>query len=319
MDKLLITFAIILLFIIPTVTSTFYVVKEGEQVIITEFGRAVDQKTQAGLHVKKPFIQNVVSFSKRILEWNGLPNQITTKDKRFIWVDTTARWQIVDALAFYRSQRNEDIAQSRLDDIIDSATRDLITGQLLIEVVRNSNRILSLDMSRLAEEDQDAPIPTEEIEVGREQVTQMVLEKANQKLSKEFGIQLIDVRIKRINYVDEVQQKVFSRMISERKQIAAKYQSEGEGEAANIQGQMQKDLEQIQSEGYKKAEQIKGQADAEAIEIYASAHNQDPEFYAFLQTLETYAATIGNNSKLYLSTDSDLYQYLKTTGTTSKR
>ena len=209
MDKLLITFAIILLFIIPTVTSTFYVVKEGEQVIITEFGRAVDQKTQAGLHVKKPFIQNVVSFSKRILEWNGLPNQITTKDKRFIWVDTTARWQIVDALAFYRSQRNEDIAQSRLDDIIDSSTRDLITGQLLIEVVRNSNRILSLDMSRLAEEDQDAPIPTEEIEVGREQVTQMVLEKANQKLSKEFGIQLIDVRIKRINYVDEVQQKVF--------------------------------------------------------------------------------------------------------------
>ena len=319
MYKLLITFAIILLFIIPTVTSTFYVVKECEQVIITEFGRAVDQKTQAGLHFKKPFIQNVVSFSKRILEWNGLPNQITTKDKRFIWVDTTARWQIVDALAFYRSQRNEDIAQSRLDDIIDSATRDLITGQLLIEVVRNSNRILSLDMSRLAEEDQDAPIPTEEIEVGREQVTQMVLEKANQKLSKEFGIQLVDVRIKRINYVDEVQQKVFSRMISERKQIAAKYQSEGEGEAANIQGQMQKDLEQIQSEGYKKAEQIKGQADAEAIEIYASAHNQDPEFYAFLQTLETYAATIGNNSKLYLSTDSDLYQYLKTTGTTSKR
>ena len=271
------------------------------------------------MHFKKPFIQNIVSFSKRILEWNGLPNQITTKDKRFIWVDTTARWQIVDALAFYRSQRNEDIAQSRLDDIIDSATRDLITGQLLIEVVRNSNRILSLDMSRLAEEDQDAPIPTEEIEVGREQVTQMVLEKANQKLSKEFGIQLIDVRIKRINYVDEVQQKVFSRMISERKQIAAKYQSEGEGEAANIQGQMQKDLEQIQSEAYKKAEQIKGQADAEAIEIYASAHNQDPEFYAFLQTLETYAATIGNNSKLYLSTDSDLYQYLKTTGTTSKR
>ena len=319
MDKLLITFAIILLFIIPTVTSTFYVVKEGEQVIITEFGRAVDQKTQAGLHVKKPFIQNVVSFSKRILEWNGLPNQITTKDKRFIWVDTTARWQIVDALAFYRSQRNEDIAQSRLDDIIDSSTHDLITGQLLIEVVRNSNRILSLDMSRLAEEDQDAPIPTEEIEVGREQVTQMVLEKANQKLSKEFGIQLIDVRIKRINYVDEVQQKVFSRMISERKQIAAKYQSEGEGEAANIQGQMQKDLEQIQSEAYKKGEQIKGQADAEAIKIYALAHNQDPEFYAFLQTLETYTATIGNNSKLYLSTDSDLYQYLKTTSTTSKR
>ena len=319
MDKLLITFAIILLFIIPTVTSTFYVVTEGEQVIITEFGRAVDQKTQAGLHVKKPFIQNVVSFSKRILEWNGLPNQITTKDKRFIWVDTTARWQIVDALAFYRSQRNEDIAQSRLDDIIDSATRDLITGQLLIEVVRNSNRILSLDMSKLAEEDQDAPIPTEEIEVGREQVTQMVLEKANQKLSKEFGIQLVDVRIKRINYVDEVQQKVFSRMISERKQIAAKYQSEGEGEAANIQGQMQKDLEQIQSEAYKKAEQIKGEADAEAIEIYASAHNQDPEFYAFLQTLETYTATIGNNSKLYLSTDGDLYHYLKTTGMNSKR
>ncbi len=319
MEKLLVILAILLLLVIPTVTSTFYTVKEGEQVIITEFGRAVGQPiTRAGLHYKKPFIQNVVSFSKRILEWNGLPNEITTKDKRFIWVDTTARWQIVDALAFYRSQRNEDIAQSRLDDIIDSATRDLITGQLLIEVVRNTNRILSLDLSRLAQEDQDASIPTEEIQVGREQVTQMVLEKANQKLSDEFGIQLVDVRIKRINYVEEVQQKVFSRMISERKQIAAKYESEGEGEAANIQGEMQKELEQIQSEAYKKAEQIKGQADAEAIGIYAAAHNQDPEFYAFLQTLETYTKTVGSNSKLYISTDSDLYQYLKTVEMTKR-
>jgi len=319
MEKLLVILAILLLLVIPTATSTFYTVKEGEQVIITEFGRAVGQPiTEAGLHYKKPFIQNIVSFSKRILEWNGLPNEITTKDKRFIWVDTTARWQIVDALAFYRSQRNEDIAQSRLDDIIDSATRDLVTGQLLIEIVRNTNRILSLDLSRLAQEDQDASIPTEEIQVGREQVTQMVLEKANQKLSDEFGIQLVDVRIKRINYVEEVQQKVFSRMISERKQIAAKYESEGEGEAANIEGEMQKELEQIQSEAYKKAEQIKGQADAEAINIYASAHNQDPEFYAFLQTLETYAKTVGSNSKLYLSTDSDLYQYLKTAEITKR-
>ena len=319
MEKLLVILAILLLLVIPTATSTFYTVKEGEQVIITEFGRAVGQPiTEAGLHYKKPFIQNIVSFSKRILEWNGLPNEITTKDKRFIWVDTTARWQIVDALAFYRSQRNEDIAQSRLDDIIDSATRDLVTGQLLIEIVRNTNRILSLDLSRLAQEDQDASIPTEEIQVGREQITQMVLEKANQKLSDEFGIQLVDVRIKRINYVEEVQQKVFSRMISERKQIAAKYESEGEGEAANIEGEMQKELEQIQSEAYKKAEQIKGQADAEAINIYASAHNQDPEFYAFLQTLETYAKTVGSNSKLYLSTDSDLYQYLKTAEITKR-
>ena len=312
MTKLLTALAIILVVVIPTLTSTFYTVREDEQVIITEFGRAVGNPiTDAGLHIKKPFIQTVLRFSKRILEWNGLPNQITTKDKRFIWVDTAARWKIADALAFYRSQGNEDNAQSRLDDIIDSATRDSITAQLLIEVIRNSNRILSINPELMMEEDLNASVPTEEIEVGREQVTQMVLEKANQKLSADFGIELIDVQIKRVNYVQEVQQKVFSRMVSEREQIAAKYRSEGAGEAADIKGQMQKELERIQSNAYKQAEQIKGEADAEAVRIYADAHNRDPEFYAFLQTLETYRKTIGNNSKLFLTTESDLYKYLK--------
>ena len=312
MTKLLTALVIVLVVVIPTLTSTFYTVREDEQVIITEFGRAVGKPIiDAGLHIKKPFIQTVLRFSKRILEWNGLPNQITTKDKRFIWVDTAARWKITDALAFYRSQGNEDNAQSRLDDIIDSATRDSITAQLLIEVIRNSNRILSVNPELLMEEDQNASVPTEEIEVGREQVTQMVLEKANQKLSKDFGIELIDVQIKRVNYVQEVQQKVFSRMISEREQIAARYTSEGAGEAADIKGQMKKELERIQSNAYKQAEQIKGEADAEAVRIYADAHNRDPEFYAFLQTLETYRTTIGNNSKLLLTTESDLYKYLK--------
>ena len=182
MTKLLTALAIILVVVIPTLTSTFYTVREDEQVIITEFGRAVGKPiTDAGLHIKKPFIQTVLRFSKRILEWNGLPNQITTKDKRFIWVDTAARWKIADALAFYRSQGNEDNAQSRLDDIIDSATRDSITAQLLIEVIRNSNRILSINPELMMEEDLNASVPTEEIEVGREQVTQMVLEKANKK------------------------------------------------------------------------------------------------------------------------------------------
>ena len=312
MTKLLTALVIVLVVVIPTLTSTFYTVREDEQVVITEFGRAVGRPiTDAGLHIKKPFIQTVLRFSKRILEWNGLPNQITTKDKRFVWVDTAARWKITDALAFYRSQGNEDNAQSRLDDIIDSATRDSITTQLLIEVIRNSNRILSVNPELLMEEDQNASVPTEEIEVGREQVTQMVLEKANQKLSKDFGIELIDVQIKRVNYVQEVQQKVFVRMISEREQIAARYTSEGAGEAADIKGQMKKELERIQSNAYKQAEQIKGEADAEAVRIYADAHNRDPEFYAFLQTLETYRVTIGNNSKLFLTTESDLYKYLK--------
>ena len=294
-------------------SSVFYVVREDEQVVITQFGKPIGQtETTAGLKVKVPFIQKIDRFDKRILEWDGLANEVPTKDKRFIWLDTTARWRIVDALKFFQSLKTQQNAQSRLDDILNSAARDLVTGNKLVEVVRNSNRILNLENLNVEEEQTTEQI--EKIEVGRGKIAQLILEKARTNLSEEFGIEIVDVQIKRINYVDEVRQKVFLRMISERQRIASKYKSEGEGEAANIEGQKQKELQRIQSDAYKTAEQIKGQADAEAIEIYAEAHSKDPEFFAFIESLETYRKTIGEteNTKLFLTTDSDLYKYFKT-------
>ena len=321
--KVLIPLIIILIIAIPLLiiaASMFYVVHEGEQVVITQFGEPVKQTAEAGLKIKTPFIQQVNRFQKRILEWDGSANEITTKDKRFIFLDTTARWRITDVLAFYQALRTEDNAQSRLDDIIDSASRDLVTGQRLIEIVRDSNRILNRPLEAVEEEEGGGSgEPLERIEIGREKIRQMILEKAQQSLPKEFGIELIDVQIKRINYVESVRRQVFARMISERERIAAQYRSEGEGEAAQIMGQKQKELQRIESEAYKKAEQIKGSADAEAIQIYAEAHGKDPEFFSFLQTLETYRKTIGQNTRLILATDSDLYQYLKSSGVVKKR
>lgn len=310
-QKVLIPLIIVVVLAVPLVSGMFYIVHEGEQVVITEFGRPIGQPiVNAGLKMKTPFIQQVHRFEKRILEWDGSPNQIPTKDKRFIWLDTTARWRIKDALKFYQALGTEQFAQSRLDDIIDSAARDLVTAQLLIEVVRDSNRVLSLDMEVLEDEEGQAGNPLEEIQIGREQITELVLTKV-QETVPQFGIELVDVRIKRINYVDEVRKKVFDQMISERQRISEKYKSEGAGEAADIMGQKQKELERIQSEAYKTAEQLKGDADAQAIQIYAEAHGQDPEFFAFIQTLETYRQTINEGTKLILTTDSDLYRYLK--------
>ena len=309
--KFLIPLIIVGIIVVILASSAFYIVTEKEQVVITEFGRPVGKPiVNAGLKIKTPFIQQVHRFEKRILEWDGLANQIPTKDKKFIWLDTTARWRIKDALQFYQALGTEALAQSRLDDIIDSAARDLVTAQLLVEVVRNSNRVLELDPAILEDEGGQSGEKLEEIQVGRERITQKILEKAQESVPR-FGIELIDVQVKRINYVDEVRQKVFDRMISERQRISEKYKSEGEGEAANISGQKQKELERIQSEAYKEAEQIKGAADAQAIQIYAEAHGKDPEFFAFLQTLETYRKTKDASTKLILTTDTELYKYLK--------
>ena len=308
----MIILGLVVAIVVSVSSSVFYVVREDEQVVITQFGKPIGQtETTAGLKVKVPFIQKIDRFDKRILEWDGLANEVPTKDKRFIWLDTTARWRIVDALKFFQSLKTQQNAQSRLDDILNSAARDLVTGNKLVEVVRNSNRILNLDNLNVEEEQTTEQI--EKIEVGRGKIAQLILEKARMNLSEEFGIEIVDVQIKRINYVDEVRQKVFLRMISERQRIASKYKSEGEGEAANIEGQKQKELQRIQSDAYKTAEQIKGQADAEAIEIYAEAHSKDPEFFAFIESLETYRKTIGDteNTKLFLTTDSDLYKYFK--------
>ena len=309
--KILIPMIILIILILPIAFSMFYVVNEAEQVIITEFGRPVGEPiVNAGLKIKTPFIQQIHRFEKRVLEWDGSPNQIPTKDKKFIWLDTTARWRIKDTLKFYQALGTEVLAQSRLDDIIDSAARDLVTAQLLIEVVRDSNRVLSLDRETLEEDVGQLGEPLEEIKDGREKITQMIHEKV-QETVPQFGIELVDVQIKRINYVDEVREKVFTRMISERERISEKYKSEGAGEAAKIEGEKQKELERIQSEAYKETEQIKGGADAQAIQIYAEAHGKDPEFFAFLQTLDTYVKSTNPNTKLILTTDSELYKYLK--------
>ncbi len=296
-------------------SGVFYVVHEGEQVVITQFGKPVGAPiTDAGLKMKTPFIQDVHRFDKRILEWDGSPNQIPTKDKKYIWLDTTARWRIKEALTFYQALGTERSAQSRLDDIIDSAARDVITSHVLIEAVRNSDRPFVLDLDQLREEEaQSSDKPSEEIEIGREEITEKILEKAKESVDQ-YGIELIGVRIKRINYVDEVRAKVFDRMKSERQRIAELYRSEGEGEAADIKGQKQKELDRIESEAYEKAEQLKGAADAEAIRIYAEAYEKDPEFFAFTQTLETYRKIGNENTRLILTTDSDLYRYLKSSG-----
>ena len=233
---LLIPLTIIVLLVIIFASGAFYIVKEGEQVVITEFGRPVgDPIVDAGLKIKTPFIQQVHRFEKRILEWDGSPNQIPTKDKKFIWLDTTARWRIKNALQFYEALGTEVLAQSRLDDIIDSAARDLVTAQLLIEVVRNSNQVLERETEVLEDEEGQSKAPLEEIQIGREKITQMILQKAQEAVPR-FGIELIDVQVKRINYVEEVRQKVFDRMISERQRISEKYKSEGEGEAGEYHG-----------------------------------------------------------------------------------
>ena len=294
------------------ISGALYTIDETQQVVITQFGEPIGKPiTESGLHFKVPFIRVANYFDKRVLQWDGKPNQIPTKDKRYIWVDTTARWRILDPLKFLQSVTNEIGAHARLDDIIDSATRNYITNHHLVEAVRNTNRLLEEGVARGAEDEFIfSEEKLEKINVGRESLTRGILKEAT-KIMPQYGIGLIDVRIKRINYVKEVQQKVFERMISERKRAAEKYRSEGQGKRAEIEGQMEKELNQIRSEAYKVAEEVKGKADAEAINIYADAYNRDPEFYGFVKTLDTYRNTIDEDTTVILSTDSEYFEYLK--------
>ncbi|MFQ5866190.1 MAG: protease modulator HflC [bacterium] len=290
--------------------AAVYTVDETEQVIILQFGEPIGEPIkEAGLHFKLPFIQEVKRFDKRVLEWDGDENQIPTSDKKYLWVDTFARWRIVDPLKFYQSVNNERMAQSRLDDIIDSATRNFVSENFLIEAVRNSNRELK---STIEEQGGFGIVGADlKIEKGRELITDLILKKAAEAMP-EFGIELLDVRIKRINYIEEVRQKVYERMISERKRIAERFRSEGQGRKAEIDGEREKELQRITSEAYRTAQEIKGKADAEATRIYANAFNKDPDFYSFIQTLETYKTTLNNNNTtLILNTDSDFLKYLK--------
>lgn len=313
------------------ILASAYTVPETEQVLITQFGRPVGQAiTDAGLHFRTPFIQKIHRFEKRLLEHDGDKTEIPTGDKKFIELDTFARWRIVDPLVFYQSVRDEYGAKEKLDDIIESETRDAISSHILIEAVRNSNRPLLQDTEIAAapedlREETDSPAASEEldglltstesvpIETGRERIAREIYENAGKKVAR-FGIELVDVQIKSINYVARVQERVFERMISERERIAEKYRAEGKKLFAEFQGRIEKERNRILSEAYEQAETLKGEAEAEAAKIYAEAYGRDPEFYAFWRTLEIYRDQLGDNVSLIIGTDSDLFRYLRSAG-----
>jgi membrane protease subunit HflC len=289
--------------------SSFYVVDETQQVVITMFGRAVGGPVKTpGLKVKMPFFVHKPNyFPKNLLEWDGDPGQVPTRDKTFIWVDTFARWRIVDPLMYFENVNNETNAHRTLDGIIDAAVRNLVTSNHLIETVRNTNRPMDLSESGLGD---TAEVLAWELKMGREAICKEILAQAHPKLA-EVGIELVDVRFKRINYVDDVLQKVYERMIAERRQIAEKYRSEGKGESQKIAGEKEKELKRIFSEAYREAETVKGEADAEAANIYAAAYGRDPEFYSFAKTLSIYAESLDSTTSAILSTDNDFLKYLK--------
>ena len=291
------------------VGSAAYTVGEAEQVIITQFGEPTGEAiTESGLHFKVPFIQEIHSFEKRFLEWDGSPNQVPTRDKRFIWVDTYARWRIVDPLRFFQRLQDERGAQSRLDDILDGETRNAVARYDLIELVRNSNRSPDDIPEEIVEEELEVILET--IEKGRDQVSREILEVAASRTA-DLGIELLDLRIKRINYVEEVQQDVFARMIAERQRSAEQYRSEGQGEAARIQGERERDLQRIRSEAFEEAEILRGEADAQATDIYAAAYAMDADFYSFTKSLETYEKVIDSGTTVIMGTDSELLRYLE--------
>lgn len=298
-----IIFAAVLVILLFVAYASAFVVYEGEQAIVTRFGKPVGEVRHAGLNFKIPLIEDVYRFEKRILKWDGDPNQITTREKKYIWVDATARWRIVDPLVFYRTVATVKGAQSRLDDIIDSVIRDAVSGNYLVDLVRGPTYVAPKGGS--AEEILDATNRR-----SREQILDDILQKARASVP-EYGIELIDVQIKRLNYIESVLEKVYERMISERNKVAAEYRSEGEGNKAEILGEKDRELKRITSEAFKTALEIKGKADAQAAQIYANAYNRDPEFYSFCRSLETLEKSIGENSKMVISTDSELFRYFK--------
>lgn len=288
-----------------------YVLQEGEQAVVLQFGRPVGAAiTQAGLHFKIPLVQEVRRFERRLLIWDGDPTQIPTAGREFIWVDATARWRVTDPLKFLQSVATERGAQSRLDDIIDSVVRDLVSANPLVELVRSASwqtpkgELLEEAPKELVEE------LKKEIALGREGMTRAILEEVR-KATPQYGIEVADVRIKRLNYVESVREKVYARMISERKRIAAQFRSEGEGRSAEILGDMEKNLREIRSKAYRKVQEVRGKADAQATAVYGRAYGRDPEFYAFSRTLEALKEEQHENSVIVLTTDSDYYKYLK--------
>ena len=294
----------LILLAITVIYDGFFILEEGTQAVITQFGAPVGKSiTEAGPHLKVPFIQKVNLFDKRIEIWDGDPNQIPTNDKTYVFVNVTARWRITDPLKFMQAVKTVSRGQSMLDDIIDGTVRDMVNKNDLTEIIRSSD----WSENTMSTADNIGTKP----EMGRDKITEKILETAA-KQTPQYGIELIDVMFKRVNYIDTVQQKVYDRMISERKRIAAEKRSFGEGQKAEILGKVDKELKEILSGANKESLIIKGKADAEASKIYAQAYSQDPDFFSFEKTLEGYKNIIGRNTSMVLSSDSDLYQYLKT-------
>jgi membrane protease subunit HflC len=303
-QAILIGAVVLVVLLLLVVGGAFYILDETQQVVITQFGDPVGEpKIEPGLKVKVPFIQKANFFEKRYLEWDGDPNQFPTKEKVYIHVDNYARWRISDPLRFLQRVQTVRQAQSRLDGILDGATRDTVARHKLIEVVRSSNR--EFESSEVG----DAPA-VEKIQYGREKLGQEVLE-ASAGPASELGIEILDVRFKRIKYREDVEAKVFERMMAERKRIAEQFRSEGAGEAARINGERERELKVITSEAYRQAQEIMGRADAEAAGIYASAYNRDPEFYRFVRSMEVLRETLGQDTVVLLGTDGELLHYLE--------
>lgn len=297
--------------VVIVVNNGFYIVDETEQVVITQFGNPVGESvTEPGLNFKVPFIQTANYFEKRYLEWDGDRNQVPTKDKKFIFVDTYARWQITDPLQYFQRLGDERGAQSRLDDILDGETRNAIAAHNLVELIRSTNR-------EPISEGIIADIVTDSLEViqtGRDVIQEQIQELANERAS-DLGIAVLDFRFKRINYVEEVRRTVYDRMISERNRIADKFRSEGQGESSRINGEKERELLRIQSEAFREAETIRGKADAEAAAIYNQSYNRSRsarELYDFTKTMEAYISTIDKETSLIISTDSEFYKFLNT-------
>ena len=289
-----------------TIWDGFFILPEGQQAVITQFGAPVGKSlTEAGLKIKTPFIQQVQYFDKRILTWNGDPNQIPTNDKTFIYMENTARWRIADPLRFLQAVGSEKRAMTLLDDILDGTVRDLVNKNNLIEIIRSSD--WSPDFMAAVVESRDMVVPPK---VGRDKISQLVLDDAA-KITPQYGIELMDVMFKRVNYIESVRLKVYDRMISERKRIAAEKRSTGEGRKAEILGRVDRELQEITSAAQREATEIRGKADAEAARIYGQAYSNHAEFYAFQKSLESYRNIITKNTSLVLSADSNLFRYLE--------
>jgi len=304
--------AVLLVAIVFVVRAAVYAVDEAEQVIVVQFGRPIgDPITEPGLHFRIPFVQEVRRFDKRLLSWDGDPNQIPTVEEQFISVDTTARWRIVDPLKFLQSVQNEEGAQNRLNDILDSVVRDKIASSELVDIVRSKDwKVTEEDLERAMAGEADEQVLLQEVKAGRGELVRDILQTAQQQMPQ-YGIELVDIRIKRINYVESVQQQVFARMIAERQRIAEQFRSEGAGRASEIEGETERMLAEIESEAQRDAEIIRGEADAKATQIYSEAFGSDAEFYTFFRTLDSYSRSLGSGVTMIMSGDSDYFKFLK--------